>query len=184
MNNFTGHFHEIEKVKKQWGWFFLLGLLLTALGIFAVRSSILTTVISVLFLGFLFISGGILQIIHSFMAKKWSGLFTNLLLGILYLICGSFFVIRPDVGAITLTLLAASLFLVGGFFRAATALLVRFSHWGFVFFNGLFSILLGLLIFSEWPLSGLWVIGLFVGIDMIFVGLSWAVLALRVRRLS
>jgi uncharacterized membrane protein HdeD (DUF308 family) len=77
-------------------------------------------------------------------------------------------------------LLAAS-FLVGGFLRAVFSVVLRFPAWSWVLLNGVVDVLLGVLILNGWPESSLWVIGLFVGIDLIFHGVGWVMLGLGVR---
>jgi uncharacterized membrane protein HdeD (DUF308 family) len=83
--------------------------------------------------------------------------------------------------ALGLTLLVAAGLLVGGILRIVLSVVERFDGWGWVLLNGLVSILLGTAIWRQWPLSGLWVIGLFVGIEMLLGGLSWVMLGLAVR---
>jgi uncharacterized membrane protein HdeD (DUF308 family) len=73
--------------------------------------------------------------------------------------------------------------MLGGLFRILTAVAARFHHWVWVLLNGVISLVLGLMIWRQWPVSGLWVIGLFIGIDMIFYGWSLIMLALAVRGL-
>jgi len=82
-----------------------------------------------------------------------------------------------------LTLMLAAAFLVGGLVRIVVAVTERFSGWGWVLANGLIGILLGLLIWKHWPTESEWIIGLFVGIDLIFAGWSWMTLAWMARRL-
>ncbi len=88
---------------------------------------------------------------------------------------------NPAVSAVALTLLIAVFLMIGGLFRILTALTVRFHHWIWVLLNGVISLLLGVMIWSQWPVSGLWVIGLFIGIDLIFYGWSLIMLAMAVR---
>ena len=83
--------------------------------------------------------------------------------------------------AAALTLLVAVSLLVGGVFRIALSVSQRFDDWSLVFLNGVVSVMLGAAIWRHWPFSGFWVIGLFLGIEMLFGGLSWVMLALRVR---
>jgi uncharacterized membrane protein HdeD (DUF308 family) len=73
--------------------------------------------------------------------------------------------------------------MVGGVFRIVGSLMYRFPQWGWVLFGGVLNLLLGILIWQQWPFSGFWVIGLFVGIDMIFNGWIWVMLALRLKSL-
>ena len=86
-----------------------------------------------------------------------------------------------SLAAEVLTLILAVAFLVGGSVRIVVVLTERFSAWPWVLLNGVVTLLLGILIWRQWPESSLWVIGLFVGIDLIFNGWSWVMLALAVR---
>lgn len=174
-------FREIDEAKRNWGWFLALGVLLLLLGLGIVSSSFYATLFSVFLFGIFLMSAGIVQIIQGFLAHKWSGLFLSLLLGALYLITGFLCATRPAIAAVSLTLWIAAFCFIAGLFRMLTALLLRFDQWGWVFFNGLVTFILGALIYSDWPVSGLWVIGLFIGVDLILAGWSWIVLALTAR---
>jgi len=173
---------QIDQVSRNWGWFLFLGIALVVLGAVAVGSAAYTTLISVKILGALLIAGGVIQIVQGFWAHRWSGVFLSLLVGILYLVTGFLCLYRPESSALSLTLLIAAVCLIGGLFRMVASILIRFQHWGWVFFNGLVTFVLGWLILSEWPYSGLWVIGLFIGVDLILAGWSWIVLSLAARR--
>lgn len=178
----VSYIRQIDEVKKNWGWFLFLGLALIALGILAIGSTYYTTALTVVLLGWLLIAGGALQVIQAFWARRWSGFFLSLLVGILYVITGFLFIARPEVSAVTLTLLIALLCLASGAFRMIASLFIRFDEWGWIFLNGLITFILGWLIYTQWPLSGFWVIGLFVGIDLVLSGWSWVVLSLAARR--
>jgi uncharacterized membrane protein HdeD (DUF308 family) len=180
---FVTSFHEVDAIHKKWGWFFILGLILMLLGILAIGSALTTTLLSVIVIGVFLIGGGLFQAIQAILAKKWAGFFVNLLLGLLYLVTGFLCVTKPAAAAVSLTLFIAFFFFLAGLFRMITALYMRVPHWGWVFFNGLVTLILGALIFSEWPLSGLWIIGLFVGIDLILAGFTWVVLSLSAKNL-
>lgn len=177
----TNYFGEIEDVRKNWGWFLALGVLLVILGVSVISSSVYATVFSVMLFGVFLLVSGIVQIIQAFLARKWSGLFLTLLLGLLYVIIGFLCVTKPAAMAVSLTLWIAVFFFVAGLFRMLYSLILQFDQWGWVFFNGLVTFILGVLIYSDWPISGLWVIGLFIGIDLILSGWSWVLLSLRAR---
>lgn len=181
-NRLSNRFREIDEVRQNWGWFFALGVLLVLLGCAVISSSFYATIFSVFLLGIFLLSAGIVQIVQAFLARKWSGLFLSLMLGLLYILVGFFCAARPAVAAISLTLWIAAFCFIVGIFRMLAALIIRFEEWGWVFFNGLITFILGVSIYSEWPLSGLWIIGLFVGIDMILSGWSWILLSLSARK--
>lgn len=175
---------EIHKVKENWSWFLILGILLIVLGIIAVSASVYTTMVTVVLLGCLLAVGGIAELVYSFWSKNWSGFFLALVVGLLYLIIGLIFIFKPVQSAAALTLLIGALFVVGGLFKIITSIFVRFEHWGWLLFSGIISLILGILVLAEWPLSSLWIIGLFVGIDLIFMGWTSVVFALTVKRLQ
>jgi uncharacterized membrane protein HdeD (DUF308 family) len=177
----TPFFTDIDTVQKRWGSFLALGILLIVLGIASIGFSVFVTEFSVIVFGLILIGAGITQIIQSFWARKWSGLLLALLLGILYIVTGAVCVAKPIVSALSLTLLIAAFCFVGGLFRMISSAIMRFEQWGWVFFNGLVTFLLGLIIFADWPVSGLWVIGLFVGIDMLMLGWTWVILSLAAK---
>lgn len=173
----------LEELKSKWGWFLGLGIVLIVAGTIALGSAFLMTVFSMMLLGWLMIVGGVLEAIHAFGCKKWSGFFIDLLTGILYLVVGFMIVANPEASAVALTLLMAMFLIFGGIFRVVLALVVRYQHWGWVLLHGAINLVLGILIWRQWPLSGLWVIGLFVGIDMIFNGWSLVMLGLAAKNM-
>lgn len=177
-------FHQIREIGKHWGWYCLLGVLLIILGIAAISSSVYTTLISVFLLGVILLVGGVVQLVHSFFVGKWSGFFLSLLLGIFYIVAGFLCVAKPGISALSITLVIAALFLTEGLVRMISSIYLRFEHWGWVFFSGLINLVLGFLIFSDWPVSGLWVIGLFIGIDILLTGWLFVLLSLSARRLN
>lgn len=172
---------DVEEVRKNWFWFLALGILLILLGSAVIGSSYYATIFSVMLLGVFLVAGGVLQIVQGFMASKWSGFFLSLLIGVLYLVTGFLCIAKPTTTAVGLTLWISALLFIAGLFRMLSSLILRFEHWGWVFFNGLVTFILGWMIFSSWPISGLWVIGLFIGVDMILAGWSWTLLSLSAR---
>jgi len=174
----------IEELHRHWALFFALGIILILLSGMGISAAGLVTLASVVFFGWLLIIGGAAVAIHAFWAKRWSGFFLQLLSGVLYLIVGWILVTRPGIGALTLTLVLAISLVVQGAFRIGVALSTRMDGWGMLLVSGIITLVLGLMIWNEWPLSGIWVIGLFVGIDLIFYGWWLVSLALSVRHLA
>jgi uncharacterized membrane protein HdeD (DUF308 family) len=175
------HVIGVEEIRRSWGWFLALGIILILLGLLALGWAVLATLVSVVVFGWFLLLGGILSVTHAFLRRRWGGFFLELFAGILYVVFGLMVVGNPAEGAVALTLLIAVFLMLSGIFRILTALTVRFHHWVWVLLNGVISLLLGVMIWSQWPVSGLWVIGLFIGIDMIFYGWSLVMLALAVR---
>jgi uncharacterized membrane protein HdeD (DUF308 family) len=130
--------------------------------------------------GLLFIRG-VVSVFHAFLWQRWGGFFIELFAGLLYIVVGLTVAGNLFQTAVGLTLLVSVFLLFGGIFRIAAALTVRFHHWIWMLLNGGVSLLLGLMIWAQWPWSGLWVIGLFIGIDMIFYGWSLIMLGMAFR---
>ena len=172
-----------EELQRSWGWFLGVGAVLVILGVVAISWSVLATLVSVVVFGWLLLVGGVLSVAHAFVRRRWSGFFLELFAGSLYAVVGLTLVVNPAEGAVALTLVIAVFLMLGGIFRIVTALSVRFHHWVWVLLNGVISLLLGLMIWSHWPVSGLWVIGLFIGIDLIFYGWSMIMLGVTARGL-
>jgi uncharacterized membrane protein HdeD (DUF308 family) len=104
-----------------------------------------------------------------------------LLGGILYGVVGLIMMSHPLEAAVGLTLMLAAAFMAGGVMRIVVAAIEHFHGWGWVMLNGFISLFLGIYIWRHFPESAFWVLGLFVGIDLIFSGWSWIILALGIR---
>lgn len=174
----------LRELHKHWGWFLALGLALVVLGSIAIGASVFTTMVSVLFIGGLLIAGGIVQGVNTFKVYKGHAFLVNFLITLLYVVSGILLVMHPVQGAIALTLLLAAFYTVSGVFKIVAAVANRYIHWGWLLFSGIVSLILGLLIWSQWPAAGLWVIGLFVGIDLIIAGWVWIALSLSARKVN
>ena len=172
----------LAELKRNKGWLLALGIGLVVLGFIAIGASAMTTILSVFFLGCILLLGGVVQVAHAFSAHRWSGFFIHLLVGILYLITGLLMTVNPTAAGVSITLIMAMFFLVEGAFRIVTTLFARFPHWGWQLFSGIVTFLLGMLIWSEWPIAGLNIIGIFVGVNMIFNGWGLVMLAAALKK--
>ncbi len=94
------------------------------------------------------------------------------------LVLGFLFLRDPGDALLAMALLLACVLMAGGLFRIIGSLMYQFPHWGWVFTGGAINLILGIMIWQQWPFSGLWVVGMFVGIDMIFNGWTWVMLSL------
>lgn len=172
-----------EQTRSGWGLFFGLGLVLLLLGMIGLACPLTFTTGLVFVTGFLVLIGGVAQTAHAFLAMRWSGFLLELLIGILDIVVGVFMITRPEKAALVLTLLLAAWFIAGGVFRIVAAASIRFPNWGWTVFGGVVTAALGVLILSEWPESGEFFIGLYVGISLFFQGVAWIMLALSLRSL-
>jgi uncharacterized membrane protein HdeD (DUF308 family) len=164
----------------------MLGILLVLCGTAAIAVPPFTvayTLVTVLVLGILLMVSGIVSIVSSFWIGKWSGMLLHLLAGILYVVMGFMITEEPGAAAVIMTLFIAATFIVLGAFRIASALALRFPQWGWVMLNGIITLLFGIVIYRHFKESALWVIGLLVGIELLFNGWSWIMLALAIRKI-
>jgi uncharacterized membrane protein HdeD (DUF308 family) len=172
----------MDALQKGWGWVLGLGVLLSVLGLLLIAAPVLGTLAVDLLVGWFLIVGGVAQLCHAFMEKAWRGFLLELLSGILYLVVGILLVFYPVAGAQALTLFLAAFLTIEGLVRIAMAMRVRPGHgWGWLLFGGIVTVILGVLIWTQWPGSGLWVIGLLVGINLLFTGWSLTMMAIAIR---
>jgi uncharacterized membrane protein HdeD (DUF308 family) len=172
----------MEALSRNWGWLLAFGILMIILGLFAIGAPVMATIAFQVVLGWLLVIGGIAEAIHAFMAQNWRGFQFELLSAILYVVVGALLLFNPLLGAAALTLLLAVFLVVEGIFKIIMALRVRDHRgWGWLLASGILSLILGAMIWAQWPASGLWVIGLLVGIQLLFTGWSLVMLALAAR---
>ena len=170
----------------NWRRFLALGIVLVILGAFAISASTFTTLLSVVLLGIIMLCSGVLIAFDtfSFWHKKGSGFLLHLLMAILYIIVGVMFIRNPAESSISLTLLLGVFYLMIGMFRIAFSPTLRTPRWGWGWLNGVITLLLGIMIITSWPASGLFVIGLFIGIDLVFCGWAYIMSALAARKIT
>ena len=170
-------------LKKTWGWLLALGILSLVLGTLGFYMTFGLTLASVLFFGILLVVEGIVQLVDAFTCKGWKSVLWHVLIALLYVWGGIVMIIDPVLASSVLTLMLAWILIAVGVFRAIMAFQLRpVNGWFWPLLSGLISILLGAMIIAHWPLSGLWVIGLFVAIELIFNGWSYVFIALAARR--
>jgi uncharacterized membrane protein HdeD (DUF308 family) len=176
--------HELEAIRANWIWFLALGLILIIVGTIAVAMPFVASIATAVTFGALLLVGGTVQLAGAFWTRDWSGFFLSLLMGVLYVVLGLLFVRDPGDALLAMTLLLACVLMVGGLFRILGSLMYQLPHWGWTLTGGIINLVLGIMIWQQWPISGLWVIGLFVGIDLIFTGWTWVMLALAVKKVA
>lgn len=164
-------------------WLAVGGLTHIGLGVLALLAAVIATFASVLAFGVLLASAGIVQLAQAIRARHRRGLATYLLTGVVSLLAGVSLVLRPDIGALALTLLLAGFFMAQGVFRVVVGVMAdRLPGRSLQLVNGVVTFLLGLVIGAQWPASALWVIGVIVGIDLIATGATQVVAAAELRR--
>ena len=175
--------HELKALRGNWFWFVILGSALVILGVVALGSVVIASLAVAAAIGILLLLAGGAECVGAFWCRGWSGFFLHLLSGILSIVVGVLFLRAPLDALAALTLLVACFLLVGGIFKIVAALVYRFAAWGWALASGVVDLALGVLIWQEWPASALWVIGLFLGINLLFRGFNWIALGLALRSL-
>lgn len=175
---------DLKLVRGSWLRFVILGVALIVLGLLALAYSTMYTIATVEVFGFFMIVGSLFFIGGACCTGSWGGFFLTLLTGVLQLVTGLICVRHPAEAAIVYTLLMAAFFMIGGLFRIVAAAAGQFRGWEWVLVNGAITLALGVMIWQQMPFSGLWVIGTFMGIDLVFNGVSYVLLGLNARSLT
>ncbi|MGL4552404.1 MAG: HdeD family acid-resistance protein [Gemmataceae bacterium] len=172
---------ERPSLQRVWGLLLVLGLISVFVGLVAVGSTFVASLASVVVLGVLLLVAGVTELIHAIAVRNLKAFAIHLLSAALYLVAGLFIIEHPLQTMEVLTLFIAASLLVGGLLRVVFSFAVRFHSWSWVALHGVVDLVLGGMILAKWPESSLWVIGLFVGIDMLMNGWAWVILALTVK---
>ncbi len=170
---------------RNWSWLLGLGVLFVIFGFLGLSSVIGVTLISIVFIGFMFLIGGVLQFVDVFKSKKWKVAVWHGLIAVMYFIGGCFIVWDPLLASTVITALIGWTLVVIGLVRLVMALSLHGTPgWIFTLVASLAAIVLGGIILMQWPLSSLWVIGLFISIELLLNGLSYVIMAFSMRNHS
>ena len=160
----------INEIRSSWGWFLAAGILTMLFGVFCIAANVTATFATVLVFGWLLLLGGVVSLVQAFRVHEWKGSFLFLLSALLRGFTGYLLIRYPAAGAVSLTLVLASFFIVGGLFRAINSAILELPRWGWSVFSGLVSVALGIMLLVQMPASSVWFIGFALGVDMIFDG--------------
>jgi len=170
-------------VAENWGWFLGLGIALVLAGLAAIAFPLVSTIAAKIFLGWLFLIGGVILIAHGLSVRRWAGFTWSLVVGALYLLAGAYLAFFPLTGLVTLTILLAVLFIAEGVAEIIMGLNVRpHDGWMLLILSGLVAIAAGVMITLGLPNSAEWAIGLLTGINLLFTGWTYVFVALASRR--
>lgn len=174
----------LKALRDKWGWIVALGVVFALAGIVALGSVVAATASAVMIVGIMMIMGGAAELIAAFGVKDWKRAVFWGLLGVLYIAAGIIAILNPFAAASILTLMLGAALVVGGVLRIFLAFEMRSAGkpWGWVVLSGLISLLLGFMIIAQWPASSFFVLGIFLGIDLIFIGSGWISMGLALRR--
>jgi uncharacterized membrane protein HdeD (DUF308 family) len=168
-------------LRRNWGWFTALGIGLVLVGLFALGYPVVFTLVTVTVSGVALLVAGAFELAGCFWARRFGTLLQRALCGLFYVFLGVVIVDRPDLGAAGYTLVLAVFFFASGVVRIAYAVGSQLPGRGWSVLSGVVNLILGVMIWRNMPEAALWVIGTFVGIDLVFNGISWVMLGLAAR---
>jgi len=177
---------EFHHLRREWMWLFIYGVLLAVCGAAAIIFPPLTALLSVtavVVLGIALMVAGLATILAALWTGKWSGTMVQLLVGILYLVVGFMVTEKPLEATGALTMFVAAFCIIAGIFRVVSALSLRYPFWGWSLLNGMITLLLGLIIYRQFPESAVWVLGILIGLELFFHGWTWVMLALAIKKI-
>lgn len=172
-----------DKLPDRWGWFLGLGILFVLLGTVGLLMMGPLSLVSVLYIAALFLVGGVFQVIHAFRVKCWRSTASHVAGAVLYLIAGGLLLAQPLIGLVTLTLFLGAIILGAGIMR----IVIGFQHrpdpgWIWLALSGVIGVGLGLLILAGLPGNAIWVLGLFVAVELLMEGWSMVMMGLALKR--
>ena len=175
---FSRH-HAAEPGERHWGWLMALGVLFVVLGTIGLTMAVMMTLASIFVLGILVLAGGAMQVVQGVSFRGYKGKGWHLLIGFLYIVAAWVIISDPLVASTILTMLLAWVLVFIGLFRIFLAIQNRLrARWVWPLTAGFLSVLVGLMILLQWPMTGLWVIGLFVSVELIIHGWGYIALSL------
>ena len=173
----------LAPLRAKSGWIIALGVIYVIAGLIALGSIVEATVVSVFIVGIMMLIAGVAEVIHAFQVKSWGKFLLWVILGALYIVAGFVTFENPLLAAAILTLILGITLVASGIMRIILAFSVREgTPWIWVVVSGIITLLLGLIILAHWPVSSLYILGLFLGIDLVFAGAGWIGLGLGLRR--
>ena len=173
----------LEPLRAKSGWIVALGIVYLLAGLLALASVVFATAVTVFVVGIMMLIAGVAEVINAFQIKTWGKFLLWLLVGVLYIVAGFATFENPLLTAVLLTLLLGVALVASGIMRMYLGFSMRQgTPWTWVVLSGAITLLLGFVILAHWPVSGLYVLGLLLGIDLIFAGAGWIGVGLGLRR--
>ena len=160
-------------VKKGGGFFLFIGFLVLLLGVFAMSSPMVAGIAITVLIGVLLVLSGIFQVLHGFRVFGSGAKILTILVGVLTVVVGVYVLLQPLSALAGLTLILAIYFVADGILTGVAAFQARPTQgWGWLLFSGIITLLLGLIIWRQWPLSGVWAIGILIGVRILMNGMT------------
>ncbi len=165
--------------------FLLMGLVLSVLGVVSIASPAVAGTAVVYVIGGMLLLAGVFQVFAAWRSEGWSDKIVPSIIGVLTILAGSSVLAHPLLGMATLALMLSVVFIVEGVWKIVASFSYRPAPgWLAILASGAIALVLGVMIWRQWPLSGLWAVGILVGVDLLSTGISFIVLAMTIRKLK
>ncbi|MGW6461641.1 HdeD family acid-resistance protein [Streptomyces sp. NPDC055078] len=178
-----GTTQEPKRLKRDFGVLAALGVILVIAGLVGLVYTGVATLTSMLLFGWLLLIGGVIGLVHAVQSRGSDYFWLAVVVAALNIAAGVVVIRHPEGSAEALTLFAALLFLTGGLFRLVGSLVVRGPQFGWTLVQGVFGLLLGILVLGNWPESSRYVLGLFFSLALLFDGLGLIAIGVGGRRI-
>ena len=176
------HGSGVEPLRAKCGWIVTLGVIYVLAGLVALSSVALATVASVFVVGIMMVIAGVAEVINAFQLKTWGKFLFWIALGLLYIVAGFVTFENPLLAAELLTLMLGAALLASGIMRIILAFSMKEGMpWMWVALSGVITLLLGGVLLAHWPVSSLYILGIFLGIDLVFAGIGWIFVGLGLK---
>jgi uncharacterized membrane protein HdeD (DUF308 family) len=163
-----------EPLRAKSSWIIALGVVYVLSGLIALSSVVLASVVTVVVVGAMMVVAGVAEILNAFQLRSWGKTFLWILLGVLYVAAGILTIENPLLAAKLLTLILGAALVVSGVMRMVLAFNMKSgTAWYWVVLSGLVTVVVGGVILGNWPVSSLYVLGIFLGFDLVFAGAGW-----------
>ena len=173
----------VETLRAKWAWVLVLGIIYLVAGLIALYSIVMATIVSVFVVGIMMLVAGVGEVFNAFQLRSWGKFFLWSLVGVLYIVAGFVTFENPLLAAALLTFMLGGALVASGMLKIVLAFsLKEGTPWIWVVSSGGITLLLGLVILVHWPVSSLYILGLFLAIDLVFAGVSWISVGLGLKR--
>jgi uncharacterized membrane protein HdeD (DUF308 family) len=176
-----------DALGQHWRLFLFQGVVMVILGMLAIVAPVAATLAVEIFVGWLFLISGIVGLIATFSSHNVPAFLWTLVTAALSVAVGVMLIWRPVQGAMSITLVLTALFIAEGVFQIAASFGYRHMagrSWGWMMVSGISDLLLAAVIIMTWPLSGVWALGLLVGINLLTTGWAIVMMALAGRHVA
>ncbi len=171
----------LKRLRHRWGWIVFFGAVVAFFGLAALVLTVSATIASVFMIAIFMIVAGGGEIAMGISSRDWGHFFLWIIAGLFYIVAGAFALAQPFVAAAVFTLALGIAMLATGLLRIYFGLRLAKGLRGLVILAGVVTFVVGVLIVASWPLNSLFILGILLGLDLLFWGVGWMVFGLRLR---